>query len=30
MDRFNLIACRWLAFVILPSAFWGGLALLFF
>lgn len=30
MNRFQIIAGRWLAFIILPAAFWGGVALLFF
>ena len=30
VTRFQIIAGRWLAFVILPAAFWGGVALLFF
>ena len=30
MNRFQIIAVRWLAFIILPAAFWGGVALLFF
>ena len=29
MTRFQIIAGRWLAFI-LPAAFWGGVALLFF
>ena len=30
VTRFQIIAGRWLAFIILPAAFWGGVALLFF
>ena len=30
MNRFQIIAGRWLVFIILPAAFWGGVALLFF
>ena len=30
VNRFQIIAGRWLAFIILPAAFWGGVALLFF
>ena len=30
MNRFQTLAGRWLAFIILPAAFWGGVALLFF
>ncbi len=30
MNRFQIIAGRRLAFIILPAAFWGGVALLFF
>lgn len=29
MNRFQIIAGRWLAFIILPATFWGCLALLF-
>ena len=30
VTRFQILAGRWLAFIILPAAFWGGVALLFF
>lgn len=30
MNRFQIIAGRWLALILLPAAFWCGLALLFF